>query len=166
MSGVVTYWKADSETNLDSYRHHVHQAHAHSQTSHLIFYRSCGYQKGKTRTQEYIATTLQVTCPISGDTGKSTFTLDLPLDTPFDELNTLIKPIIDPNSAAGVMALLSVAVTRLIVDIHIEKCYIVPSSPIAPIMTIRHSCYNPSTGLKINLHVFDYAKGGGQCTDI
>jgi hypothetical protein len=55
--------------------------------------------------QDYIATTLQVTRAIAGGTDQSTFTLDLPLDTPFDELETLIKPFIDPNSTAGVTCL-------------------------------------------------------------
>ena len=64
----------------------------------------------KSERQGYIATTLQVTRAIAGGTDKSTFTLDLPLDTPFDELSTLIKPLIDPNSTAGAMRLLSVAV--------------------------------------------------------
>ena len=66
----------------------------------------------KSERQDYITTTLQVTRAIAGGTDKSTYTLDLPLDTPFDELETLIKPIIDPNSAAGVMCLLSVAMGR------------------------------------------------------
>jgi hypothetical protein len=62
------------------------------------------------RAQDYITTTLQVTRDIAGGTDKSTFTIDLPLDTPFDELDTLIKPIIDPSSTASAMLLLSVAV--------------------------------------------------------
>jgi hypothetical protein len=62
----------------------------------------------KSERQDYIATTLQVTRANAGGTDKSTFTLDLPLDTPFDELETLIKPIIDPNSVASAMRLLSV----------------------------------------------------------
>ena len=65
--------------------------------------------------QGYIATTLQVTRAIAGGTDKSTFTLDLPLDTPFDELGTLIKPIIDPNSTAGAMPLLPVAVGQSLI---------------------------------------------------
>ena len=67
-------------------------------------------KSSKSEQQGYIATTLQVTRAISGGTDKCTFTLDLPLDTPFDELDTLVKPIIDPNSAAGATRLLSVAV--------------------------------------------------------
>ena len=62
------------------------------------------------RAQDYITTTLQVTRTIAGGIDKSTFTLDLPLDTPFDELDTLIKPVIDPNSTAGATRVLSVAV--------------------------------------------------------
>ena len=69
----------------------------------------------KSERQDYISTTLRVTRAIAGGTKKSTFTLDLPLDTPFDELDTLIKPIIDPNSAAGAMCLLSVAVGQLLI---------------------------------------------------
>ena len=60
--------------------------------------------------QDYITTSLQVTRAITGGTDTSTFTLYLPLDTPFDKLDTLIKPTIDPNSTAGATCLLSVAV--------------------------------------------------------
>ena len=67
-------------------------------------------KRPKSEPQDYVATTLQVTRAIAGGTDSSTFTLDLPLDTPFDELVTLIKPIIDPNSTAGATRLLSVAV--------------------------------------------------------
>ena len=67
-------------------------------------------KRAKSERQDCIATTLQVTRAIAGGTDKSTFTLDLPLDTPFDELDNLIKPIIDPNSADGAACLLSVAV--------------------------------------------------------
>ena len=72
-------------------------------------------KSAKSERQDYIATTLQVTCTIAGGTNKSTFTLDLPLDTPFDELDALIKPIIDPNSAAGATFLPSVAVGRSLI---------------------------------------------------
>ena len=67
-------------------------------------------KRPKSEPQDYVATTLRVTRAIAGGTDSSTFTLDLPLDTPFDELVTLIKPIIDPNSTAGATRLLSVAV--------------------------------------------------------
>jgi len=50
---------------------------------------------------DYISTTLQVTRTLAGCTYNSTVTLDLPLDTPFGELDPIIKPIIDPNSTAG-----------------------------------------------------------------
>ena len=66
-------------------------------------------KKAKLGPQDYIATTLQVTRTVPGATYKTTFTLDLPLDTPFDELDTLIKPIVDPDSAAGATRILSVA---------------------------------------------------------
>ena len=62
------------------------------------------------RAQDYVATTLQVTRAIAGSTDKSTFTTDLPLDTPFDKLDTLIKPIINPSSTASATHHLSVAV--------------------------------------------------------
>ena len=65
--------------------------------------------------QDYVVTTLQVTRAIAGGTDKSTFTLDLPLDTPFDKLDTLIKPIIDPNSTASTMPLLPVAVGQSLI---------------------------------------------------
>jgi len=51
---------------------------------------------------DYISTTLQVKRTLVGGTYSSTVTLDLPLDTPFDKLDTIIKPIIDPNSTTGV----------------------------------------------------------------
>jgi len=51
---------------------------------------------------DYISTTLRVTRTLAGGTNDSTVTLNLPLDTPFDELDPIIKPIIDPNSTAGV----------------------------------------------------------------
>jgi hypothetical protein len=60
----------------------------------------------------YIATTLQVTRAIPGGTNESTFTFDLPLDIPFDELSALIKPIVDLNSTAGATRLLAVTVNR------------------------------------------------------
>ena len=66
-------------------------------------------------TQDYITTSLQVTRAITGGTDTSTFTLYLPLDTPFDELETLIKPTIDPNSTASATGLLSVAVGQSLI---------------------------------------------------
>jgi len=51
---------------------------------------------------DYISTTLQVKRTLVGGTYNSTVNLNLPLDTPFDKLDTIIKPIIDPDSTTGV----------------------------------------------------------------